>query len=169
MSPSLLVPVVEVFDLAYRCKKAAFRCYDIFVRGFSESPEVSAYWLQLRDDEVKHMADLNRIKPLYLNQLRNEQLLRHELRTVNVIPSLTDHKWIARISDLNDAYLYANDIEYNELNAILNLFPIGAMAKSKFSDFVIEEITIHQAKLARIGRMFESHSLRKLYPFRLRD
>lgn len=155
----------EVFEIAYQCKKVAHFCYDIFADGFNDFPEVSLHWLALKNEEEQHLKELDNMKSEFIRKTKNDIFFLTDLKVVEVKPNISDFSWIKRVCNLNDAFVLANEIEYNELNAFFNMFSKETITNTGLVKIIIEEISVHQSNLSKMGLLFGGSVGRKQYPF----
>lgn len=136
---------------------------DIFSRIgrlFSHVPELSGFWQELSEDEVRHATSLTAVRDM-VDPAKLLTQCDHELwDNVAQVQRMLDRDLVGPINLLNDAYELAHDLEFSEVNAIFKLLAAEFVPSDARTQFVTSEIAQHQAKLSDFSENFGDRNWR---------
>lgn len=111
--------VETLFALAIQAEQSARDFYAGLLHLFSHAPRAAAVWQEMEKDEEEHMRFLEevraRLTPDQLQTPADPDMMRKLRECLRFSPQDA----LQGIRDLEDAYQYAHDLEYSEVNAVL--------------------------------------------------
>jgi rubrerythrin len=146
--------IFHLFEHAIAIEYKAAEMYCTFSRLFSHVPEISAFWTGLEQDEMFHMETLvtllDGLRPDEYDAPVDKQLWENMV----AVHDLINGNLAISVSNLNDAYEVAHELEFSEINGIFKFLTIEAITSEEQGQFMRDEITKHERKLIDFGDTF---------------
>lgn len=144
--------IETMFVLAIQAEKAAREFYEGLLHQFGHVPRVAAIWREMMEDEEEQIRFLEevrtRLTPEQLQAPANPDIMQKLRGCLKFSPQDT----LQGIRDLNDAYHYAHDLEYSEINAVLefiiNEYHLDLAIRARLVDHYLQ---IHVKRLLALG------------------
>ena len=137
----------NLFKLAVGTENGAAAVYGNFAKLFGYMPQIAAFWSGLHDDELEHAATLQNI----YNKLSGEQLSAPPdnalWNTVLEAQHLLDRAPAAAIKTLDDAYEFAHELEFSEVNSIFKFLTSNYVVSEEQEKLLDMQIARHLKKL----------------------
>jgi|GEM_PF-518889 len=153
--------LADLFSLAIETEIQARDLYESLICMFAHEPGVSAFWNELKDDELNHIAILRDVlehaspeekqhetDPIIWARLENTKLL-------------ISRQLSRRFQTLDDAYEFVHELEYSEINIIFKLLVTGAVSAGKAVEIIDANIRDHQQKLIDFSERFGGRAWRQ--------
>ena len=139
--------VENLLDLSSAIEKEMVTFYCRLRQMFSHVPEAEEFWIKLRDDEIKHIIQLDQIK----NSLSPEQLSSPADKSIvakaeHVLRALGSRRW-EEIKNFEHAFELAHEWENSEANQVFLFLAeryIPGEDRKKFVEMIIND---HLARL----------------------
>jgi len=131
---------------------------------FSHVPEAEEFWIKLRDDEINHIIQLDRIK----NSLSSDQLsaLADESmieKAERVLRELISRRW-EEITNFDDAFELANEWENSEVNQVFIFLAEKYISSADRKMFIEAIVNEHLEKLISLPGSIDTPEARKRIP-----
>lgn len=111
--------VETLFALAIQAEQSARDFYAGLLHLFSHAPRAAAVWQKMQKDEEEHIRFLEDVRacltPDQLQAPADPDMMRKLRECLRFSPQDA----LQGIRDLEDAYQYAHDLEYSEVNTVL--------------------------------------------------
>ncbi len=151
----------KLFVLAIELEYKTADIYEKFAKLFPHVPGLPAFWQGLRDDEIQHVITLQNVstsltpeqllvcppKEMWDSALKSQQIISKDL--------------IGAITNLNDAYELAHELEFFEANTIFNFLTSKIIHSGKPEEIDYLAIVKHQQKLMNFCYSFGNREWRK--------
>jgi rubrerythrin len=139
--------VNHLFSLAITAENAAEAMYLVLAQRFSSYVEVAQFWREMAHAETLHARVLERMRTrldsTVLNSAVDEKVLRQAQEALR-------HEVVAAacaVTDLEDAYQLAHEIENSEINTVFEFLVITFPENPATGEFLREQLQIHARKL----------------------
>ncbi len=156
--------VENLMDLSEAIEKEMVTFYCRLRQMFSHVPEAEEFWIKLRDDEISHLIELDRIKrslsPVQLSAPAEKSIVD---KAECVFRAFGSRRW-EEIKNFDDAYELANECENSEANQVFLFLAeryIPDKERKKFVEMIIND---HLARLITPPACFHTSEDRKLIP-----
>lgn len=153
--------VETMFSLAIQAEQAAREFYEGLLHQFGHAPRAAAVWQEMMEDEEEQIRFLEevraRLTPEQLRDPANPDIMQKLRECLEFSPQDT----LQGIRDLNDAYHYAHELEYSEINAILefiiNEYHLDPAVRAHLVDHYLQT---HVKRLLALGGVAWRRSIR---------
>lgn len=153
--------VEMLFDLAIQAERAAREFYAGLLHRFDHVPRAAAVWREMMEDEEEQVRFLEEVRA----RLTPEQLQApadpEMMRKLRLCLEFSPQDALQRIRTLNDAYGWAHDLEYSEINAVLefiiNEYHLDAAVRTRLVDHYLQK---HLKRLLALGGVAWRRSIR---------
>lgn len=153
--------ITKLFDIAIECEYGATKLYKKFALLFSHVPEVSSFWKDLQNDEIEHARKLQHsrstLSSKQLMESPSEKIWNNSVMVHKKIKALSS----TPVSNLNDAYEMAHELEYDEINSVfifLSFENNNNLGDSKINPHI--EIIKHREKISQFSKRYGDKSWR---------
>ncbi len=138
----------DLFTLAIAAEDAALAFYRELARSFSSVPEVSRFWEDMMRDEAFHIQELtdirNRLSDQQLREPADPSIMKKAKDGLQRFGEKLDLK---NVTTLDDAYEIACELEYSEINVVVQAMITKLVPFAVKSDFILSQIREHVSKL----------------------
>ncbi len=149
-----LISLGELVDTAIAAEDAVRKVYLGFTHKFISRPDISDFWQTMADDESDHGRILSQMR----KHVSAEELARpidaRLAEKAEQLRSLDIHKLVNSVSNLDDAYQVAYDLESSEVNTVFNFLTIRFLSTDESYDIITATIDHHLLRLADFTRAF---------------
>ncbi len=150
------------FDLAIRAEDQARDFYIGLMELFQPYPEIAAFWRKIAAEEVEHARQLEQIRdnltPEQLSALANPEMLDNS-RRVSHFPV---QETLANITNLEEAYQIASELENAEINAVFEFMMVRFMEDEETRAFVLSQLQDHISQFIDVTDKFGGPQERRL-------
>ena len=153
--------IEAIFERAIENERKAADIYKQFSKLFSNNEEVSAFWRQLRKDEIHHANMLQDVRKSLTVEQSRSSCDKELLEKVKRIQYILRNVVIESIHSLNDAYELAHELESSEVNTIFKLLATEFGPSEEWEQIVVSEINTHLQRLMDFGGDFGDREWRK--------
>jgi hypothetical protein len=157
----------ELFEMAVQAEQAGMSLYLALVQKFLHSPQVTAFWQGMLEDEITHARELERIRgslsPDMLNAPADPGLLQKAGRACDRM--ILDR--LGSVADLDDAYQLANEFEHSEVNTVFASLTADFTSEDEKARFASDELQLHLAKLMDFPSKFGDAAKRRKMSVRM--
>ncbi|MEN8126637.1 MAG: ferritin family protein [Planctomycetota bacterium] len=149
-----LISLDELIDAAVTAEGVARKVYLGFTHRFMQCPDAANFWQTMADDESDHARILKDIRQhVSAEELASPVDARladkaHDLRSLN------PQALVNSITNLDDAYQIAYDLESSEVNTVFNFLTIRFLSTDESYDIITATIDRHLLRLAEFTRTF---------------
>lgn len=150
-----------LFDHAQSIEMSAAGIYKDFSFRFGHIEDVSRFWSDLGDDEVKHAEILKETKLSIPCERLDGDADPTMWYNVSAVLQKLNRIEQQKIKNLDDAYEAAHSIESSEIEAIFRFLTLDCFSTSIREAFIVSEITEHQKKLTEFGLRYGPKSVRE--------
>ena len=151
-----LMTIADLIEAAIEAENAARKIYLGFSHKFLSHPEASDFWQTMADDEADHariLTDLrDMLEPDTLSVPIDAQLAEKALDLCNLDPI----RKVNSITNLDDAYRIAYELESSEVNTIFNFLMIRCLSHERSCKIISSTMDTHLLRLAHFSRQFGS-------------
>ncbi len=144
----------DLIDLSYRAEREAMRFYEGLAVKFRHLPEIAEFWRGLAADEEEHIEIVDEIR----TQIPEDDL--HRLVDAGLAARATQFlsfsapEVLKDIHTLEDAYRFAVNLEYSELNKLLSMLVDDTVAEEAERLRINEMVRGHQGKFKKFAALF---------------
>ncbi len=148
--------------LAASFEKRAADFYQMLSTRFDYLPEVASFFDEMSHEEREHeIAIISVYKTLassHLAEPPSQELCDGVLTVSSLLDQILKHE----ISNLNDAYEIAHQLEFSEMNTLLKFVLVTGLPEQKRTELTAVPIEEHQEKLLDFDRLFGDRNWRVL-------
>ena len=144
----------ELISTAIAAEDAARKVYLGFVHKFYSQPEVSNFWQTMADDESDHGRILSGMRECVPAEDLSTPIDARLAEKAKQLKALDIRKLVNSVTNLDDAYRIAYDLESSEVNTIFNFLTIRFLSSDKSYDIITATIDRHLLRLADFTRTF---------------
>lgn len=154
--------IESLFKQAIIIEKTAGSIYEKFGQLFSHVPDVSAFWYEMAKEEILHAKHLEEMQN-NLTEYQNSAVVDREIsEAVKRVVKMISIDCVENIDDLNDAFLFAYELESSEVNAIFQFLTTEYTDSSTRKDFVNKEIKDHIDKFIMFKNNYGDEDMKKM-------
>ncbi len=117
-------------------------------------PEVSDFWGAMSADELEHQETLQKLQQLATPTQLSRNVEVQLWDKVNQIGQILESDLISPISNLEDAYIIAKDLEASEINMVFEYLVNGSLLSGNESAAIIKNLMQHQFRLMSFNEVF---------------
>jgi rubrerythrin len=140
--------VDALFDLAIDLEHRAAELYEVLATKFEHEPPVAEFWREYAEEERTHARTLtsirSRIGEDVLAGEGDERMMNYARKEMDRAVDQT----VAQISNLDEAYELANDLEVGETNAIFEFLIDEYAVAQEARGFLRSQLKEHVTKIA---------------------
>ncbi len=153
--------VGNLLELSTDIEKGMVSFYCQMRQMFSHLPEAEELWIKLRDDEINHIIQLDRIK----EALSSDQLAAPADKSIiekagKVLKTLNSDRW-EEVENLDEAIDLANEYENSEANQIFIFLAERYIPRAERKKFVETMINDHLSRLISLPDTIDSNASRR--------
>ncbi len=145
MADTVYQSISELFSVSLQLERAAHILYAKWANAFAAYPEIASFWSQYAQEEAYHAKLLERARSsLSSEQLMSSTGVNSFLASFDLLQNLKEAE--AKITDLEEAYQFAEKMEHSEVNALFEFL----VSRSPFFEMseVSEGLSNHIDRLA---------------------
>jgi rubrerythrin len=144
-----------LIDCAIGWESQARDIYFSFGKLFSHVPRVAEVWLDLADDETRHVGFLLKIRGTAPHEHLASQVGQAQREAAVEVEQFLRGDLTVAIQTLDDAYELAHMIEQSEMNAIFRYVAQESVPDEARRLLLLAQLDIHIEKLSAFGREFD--------------
>jgi len=149
-----LISLGELVDTAIAAEDAVRKVYLGFTHKFISRPDISDFWQTMADDESDHGRILSQMRKYVSAEELARPIDARLAEKAEQLRSLDIHKLVNSVSNLDDAYQVAYDLESSEVNTVFNFLTIRFLSTDESYDIITATIDHHLLRLADFTRAF---------------
>lgn len=144
----------ELVEISYCAEREAMYFYTGLANRFRHLKEISDFWLDMADDEDLHVDIVDMLR----TTLSDDDLARpvdaELMSKVQGFLKFNAKGALAGIHNLDDAYKFSVNLEYSELNKMLELLVNDNMAEQEEKERIVKLLYEHQGRLKTFSSLF---------------
>jgi hypothetical protein len=156
-----------LFETALQAEQAGMNLYLALVQKFLHSPQVTAFWQGMLEDEITHARELEAIRsslsPEVLDAPADASLLQKARKACDC----TISAGLESVTNLDDAYQLANEFEHSEVNTVFASLTADFTGEDEKARFASNELQLHLAKLMDFPSKFGDANKRRKMSVRI--
>jgi rubrerythrin len=155
--------VQMLFELAINWETQAHDLYTNFANLFNHEPNISAFWIQLSEDESGHidvLKDILKKTPTekLLTAVRNAEQWNYVTRVEGLIKDASTKK----IQTLDDAYELAHQLEISEINTMFKMLVKEYLPDEEGHKFILSDFNEHIVRFMKFKKEYTQSEKRRI-------
>lgn len=146
--------LLDLVEISFKAEREAMYFYEGLAELFHHLPEVAAFWNELADDEDEHVRLVDSLRMLLSDTDLDRPVDGELISKVSGFLKFNADEVLASIKTLDEAYKFSVNMEFSELNKLLEFLISDTLAEDGEKRAIIEKINDHQGKLKRFASRF---------------
>jgi rubrerythrin len=137
----------ELFELAIAAEEAAEELYLGLKAKFAHQPEIAEFWREYAKEEVGHACWLESVRDKSSQEQLSAPADPSILNDARKLLRFSPQHALDEITNLEDAYQLANDLENSEINVVFEFIITNFSSNESAGSFLRAQLRDHIAKL----------------------
>ena len=150
-----------IFQQAIKAEYKSRYIYVNFSKMFTHTPEVSAFWIKLAQDEEHHAKALKKTQESLTNEQLNQVADQELLINIKKVLTVLEEIHLDQINTLDDANEAAHELEFSEINSVFKILATEFISEKTRRQATVSQLGNHIEKLITFNENFGDKTWRK--------
>lgn len=144
----------DLIEISFLAEREAMYFYQGLAGRFRQMPEISGFWLDMADEEDSHVDLVDSLRVTLTDDELARPVDAELMAKVEGFLKFNAKEALTGIHNLDDAYKFSVNLEFSELNKMLEVLVNNTSTGQEEKERIVRLIYEHQAKLKKFSALF---------------